>query len=66
MWHFPELIFADYNSGTPWWFGMTCFAVMVVSLSVIMSWIRLRTGSVWAAAILHASHNTFIQGFFTR
>jgi hypothetical protein len=26
---------------------------------------RLRSGSLWTGAFLHASHNLFIQGFFT-
>ena len=64
-WHLPILLFADYKSGTPWWFGLTCFFVMVIGLSVILTWLRLRTGSVWPCAILHASHNLFIQAFFT-
>jgi membrane protease YdiL (CAAX protease family) len=64
-WHLPILLFADYNSGTPWWFALPCFAVMVVSLSVILTWLRLKSNSVWPCAILHASHNLFIQSFFT-
>ncbi len=64
-WHFPILLFADYNSGTPWWFSMPCFAVMVVSISIILTWLRLRSNSVWPCAIFHASHNLFIQAFFT-
>lgn len=58
-------MFADYHSATPWWFGLPCFTVMVVALSVILTWIRLRSNSVWPCAILHASHNLFIQAFFT-
>lgn len=64
-WHLPILLFADYNAGTPWWWGMPCFAVMVIGLSVILTWLRLKSASVWPCAILHASHNLFIQGFFT-
>jgi membrane protease YdiL (CAAX protease family) len=64
-WHVPLLLFADYNNGTPWWFGLSCFAVMVVSISVMMTWIRLKSNSVWPCAILHASHNLFIQAIFT-
>lgn len=64
-WHMPILLFADYNSGTPWWFAMTCFTVLVLSSSVMLTWLRLRSGSVWPCAILHASHNLFIQAFFT-
>lgn len=63
-WHVPLIAFADYNAGTPTWYAVLCFAVMVVALSVPFAWLRLRSGSVWPAAILHASHNLFVQGFF--
>ena len=65
-WHFPLIIFADYNVGTATWYALLCFAVMVVSLAVPLAWLRLRSGSVWPAAILHASHNLYVQGFFDR
>jgi uncharacterized protein len=64
-WHLPVLLFADYNAGTPWWFGMPCFAVMVIGLSFPFAWLRLRSGSVWPAAILHGSHNVLIQMWLT-
>jgi CAAX protease family protein len=64
-WHYPLLLFADYNSGTPAWYGLTCFTVMVVGISFPFAWLRLKSGSLWTAAILHASHNLFIQGIFT-
>ena len=60
----PLIIFADYNGGTPTWYSIACFAVMVVGISFPLAWLRLRSGSVWPAAIFHASHNLFIQGFF--
>lgn len=66
VWHFPLIIFADYNSGTATWYSLLCFAAMVVALAVILAWLRLRSGSVWPAAIMHASHNLFVQGFFDR
>ena len=64
-WHVPILLFADYNSGTPWWYALPCFLVLVVSISFPLAWLRLRSGSVWPCAMLHASHNLFIQAFFT-
>lgn len=66
VWHMPLIIFADYNGGTPTWYSVTCFAVMVVALGFPFAWLRLRSGSVWPAAILHASHNLFVQAFFDR
>jgi membrane protease YdiL (CAAX protease family) len=64
-WHVPILVFADYNSGTPTWYGLTCFAVMVIGISFVFAWMRLKSGSLWTGAFLHASHNLFIQGIFT-
>ncbi len=65
IWHMPILLFADYNSGTPAWFAMTCFMVLIISISFIYTWFRMKSGSLWTAVILHASHNLFIQSFFT-
>jgi membrane protease YdiL (CAAX protease family) len=65
FWHYPILLFADYNLGTPGWYALSCFTVMIIGMSVIYTWFRLRTGSLWTATFLHASHNLFIQGIFT-
>jgi membrane protease YdiL (CAAX protease family) len=43
---------------------MGCFAVMVVSGSFAFAWLRLKSGSLWTAAVLHASHNLFVQTVF--
>jgi uncharacterized protein len=65
VWHLPLVFFADYNNSAPSWFGVTCFAVLMIGMSVVMAWLRLRSGSLWTAAVFHASHNQFIQVFFT-
>jgi membrane protease YdiL (CAAX protease family) len=67
MWaayHYPVLLFADYNAGGPAWFGLTCFTLAVIAESFILAWLVLRARSLWPAAILHASHNLFIQSIF--
>ena len=65
VYHYPVLIFADYNAGTPVWYGLGCFTLMVIADSFILAWLTLRSGSLWPAAILHGSHNLFIQSIFT-
>ena len=61
VWHFPALLFSEYNAGgNPAW-EMISFLVMVVSLSAPMAWLRLKSGSLWPAATFHAAHNVFIQ-----
>ncbi len=64
VWHYPLLLFADYNSGTPKLFAMTCFTVMVLGSAFQLGWLRLRSNSVWPCALLHASHNLFVQAVF--
>lgn len=68
MWaayHFPILLFADYNKGAPAWYSLVCFTLMVVADSFILAWLTLRSNSLWPAAIFHGSHNLFIQSIFT-
>jgi len=65
LWHFPLIIFADYNAaGTPVAFQLGCFATMVVSSSFLYAWLRQRSASVWPPALLHASHNLLVQSVF--
>lgn len=63
-WHSPLLLFADYNAATNRWYALSCFTVMITSGSFIFAWLRLKSGSLWPAALLHASHNLFVQTVF--
>ena len=65
-WHFPAMLLGEYGSfDTPAWYRFVCFIVMTTSLGFILAWLRLRSGSVWPAAILHGMHNTIVQSIFT-
>jgi membrane protease YdiL (CAAX protease family) len=65
VYHFPVLLFADYNKGAPAWYSLGCFTLMVVADSFILAWLTLRSKSLWPAAIFHGSHNLFIQSILT-
>lgn len=65
LWHYPVLIFADYNAGTDTRYAMACFTIMVVAISFVFAWMRLKSGSLWTGALLHASHNLYVQTIFT-
>ncbi|MET4082673.1 membrane protease YdiL (CAAX protease family) [Pedobacter sp. UYP30] len=65
VWHLPILLFADYNSGIPSWYALSCFMVLIVSMGFVYTWFRMKSGSLWTAVILHATHNLFVQGVFT-
>jgi uncharacterized protein len=46
LWHYPVLIGADYNAGTPAGYGLICFTVMILAISFIFAWMRLKSGSL--------------------
>jgi len=64
VWHIPGILFMGYNNGAASWYSILFFTIMITGLSFIMTWLRLKSGSLWTAVILHASHNLFIQGFY--
>jgi uncharacterized protein len=66
LWHYPVLLFADYNAGTNPAYALTCFTLMVFGDSFVFGWMRLRSNSFWPAAMLHASHNVFVQAILDR
>jgi membrane protease YdiL (CAAX protease family) len=65
-WHFPILLFSDYFNSTspPAWFALPCFVIQILGLSVIMLWLRLRSGSLWTGALINASANVFNELVF--
>jgi len=65
-WHYPGLLWADYNAGTNPKYALACFTCMVVAMAFVMGWLRLKSGSLWPCAMLHASHNLFIQAILDR
>ncbi len=67
IWHLPGILSGDYGAAdTPLAFRLFCFAVLVISGGIIFAWLRIKSGSLWPAVILHAAHNNVIQAFFDR
>lgn len=64
IWHWPILLLADYNPGTPVWFYLPLFMLLLPAINFVWTWMRLKSGSIWPGVALHAAHNTFIQMFF--
>jgi len=66
LYHVPIMLFGDYNAGAPPLYTLAMFAIGLMGLSIVLAWLRLKSGSVWPAVILHASYNTFLQSYFDR
>lgn len=66
LWHLPLILFADYSlPGVPKWYAVLMFAIVVMGISTALAWLRLKSGSLWTAALFHSSHNLFVQSIFT-
>lgn len=64
LYHYPGIFLADYSSAAPTWYAALMFSASMLGVSFLAAWLRLKSGSLWTGAILHASHNLFIQGIF--
>jgi membrane protease YdiL (CAAX protease family) len=65
VWHYPLIIFSNVRLGnTPLIYSLVCFTIFAVGVSFATAWLRMKSGSVWTAALLHGSHNVFMLHVF--
>ena len=67
VWHYPLIFFASqiFDFGElPLGFAVPMFTLILIAVSVVLGWLRLKTGSIWPAVIAHGSHNSFSLVFF--
>lgn len=57
VWHAP-LVLLGYNyPNAPGWLGVLAMVGMCTLVGALLGWLRLRSGSVWPAALAHAALN---------
>jgi membrane protease YdiL (CAAX protease family) len=57
LWHAP-LILLGYNYGdVPGWLALAAMVGMTTVIGAVFSWLRIRSESVWPAALAHGSFN---------
>lgn len=57
LWHAPLIVLDGYEYPGHLWFGPFLFCLFTVPLSVILAWLRFRSGSVWPGALAHSALN---------
>ncbi|HLI90575.1 MAG TPA: CPBP family intramembrane glutamic endopeptidase [Ktedonobacteraceae bacterium] len=57
LWHAPLIILNGYNYPGHPILGVIMMVVFTVSLSMIFTWLRFRSGSVWPSTLAHAAVN---------
>jgi membrane protease YdiL (CAAX protease family) len=57
LWHAP-LILLGYNYGdAPGWLALSAMVGMTIVIGAVFSWLRIRSESVWPAALAHGAFN---------
>jgi membrane protease YdiL (CAAX protease family) len=65
VWHYPLIVYSGVRpSNSPLTYSLVCFTVFVVGLSFAAAWLRVKSGSMWTAALLHGSHNALMLHVF--
>jgi len=64
-WHLPLLISGNYMPGAVLGYSVPMFIVQFLAITVIASWLRVKSGSVLPAALWHGMHNVLDQTVFT-
>jgi membrane protease YdiL (CAAX protease family) len=61
LWHMPIIFWTKYNAGpTDIELQFFNYCLMTIGMSFILTYLRVRSGSLWPAVILHASHNIYV------
>lgn len=65
LWHLPIIIAGLYYSPEAnLLFVIPLFLVEIFAITVIITWLRMKSKSVWPAILFHAAHNYFDQVVF--
>ncbi|MFE6796203.1 CPBP family glutamic-type intramembrane protease [Paenibacillus chitinolyticus] len=65
-WHVPIVIAGLYVEGPSMILTVAGLYLCIVPFGYIIAYLRLATGSVWPAVIIHAAWNAVVQGPFAR
>jgi len=64
LWHVPLVLGGVYAAGPSPAFSAVLIVVSITSFGYVIGRLRLESGSVWAAVVLHAAWNRIIQQLF--
>jgi len=64
LWHLPLILAGSYAAGPSRVLSAALFLTGAIAFGTIIAWLRLDSGSIWPAIVLHGVWNTVIQGAF--
>lgn len=64
LWHVPLLVSGLYMPGTPLWYQITTFLLLILPMGCVIGMLTLRSRSLWPAILFHTLHNYYDQLVF--
>ena len=64
VWHIPLIIFLGYRGSYSLIISILMFLIMIIFLNVSITWLRLKSDSLWPAVLFHTFWNFSIQAFY--
>jgi len=61
IWHLPALVSGDYMAGATILYRIPMFVIHILAATVIVSWLRVKSNSIWPAVLWHTMHNFLDQ-----
>ncbi len=65
LWHIPTILLNNHGFGAanPW-LSIPMFVLVIMLYGIFLSWLRLRSGSIWPSVLAHAVINTSVSFLF--
>jgi membrane protease YdiL (CAAX protease family) len=65
IWHIPLIFMTKYNAGpVDLEIQVLNFTLLSIGFSLIMTYLRLKSSSIWPVTLMHASHNLYVLSIF--
>jgi len=65
VFHWPLMFRGIYGvQGTPLAFQITIFSLLIMATSIVMTYFRYKTGSIWPSVLFHGAGNIYAQQVF--
>lgn len=66
FWHYPMMFIGKFvgEPNVPLPYCIVSFTLTAVGFGVLLTWLRIRSNSIWPGVLLHASHNITTKLFF--
>ncbi len=65
LWHTPMILLDNHGFGSALpWISVPLFTLVITLYSLLLTWLRMHSGSIWPGVLAHAVINTYVSFLF--